>query len=129
MVTCQTRTGWRKQAPPEAACRPGTSGSSPASGPSLLLCRPGTLADTCREEVQNWQEVGSARRVPQCKKPSESGIGFHYSSVLCSGPWLNSSEELNSSLWVSQLGGLAWALTQRVSNSFSERPCSHSCLV
>ena len=94
--------------PPRAACRPGTSGSSPASGPSLLLCRPGTLVDTCGEEVQDWQEVGRRpEKSPQCKKPSESGIGFHYGSVLCSGPWLKSSREVNSSLWFSQLGGLA----------------------
>lgn len=33
--------------PPRAACRRGTSGSSPASGPSPLLCVPETLADTC----------------------------------------------------------------------------------
>lgn len=65
--------------PPTAACRPGTSGSSPASGPSLLLCRPGTLVDTCREEVQDWQEVGRRpEKSQQCKKPSESGTGFHY---------------------------------------------------
>jgi hypothetical protein len=36
--------------PPTATCRPGTSGSSPASGPSPLLCGPGTLADTWRRE-------------------------------------------------------------------------------
>lgn len=76
--------------PQRAACRPGTSGSSPASGPSPLLCRPGTLADTWGEEVQDWQGVGSDPGKPQQYiKPSESGIGSYYGHVPCSGLWLN----------------------------------------
>lgn len=43
--------------PRTAAGRPGTSGSSLASGPSPLLCRPGTLADTWEEGVQDCQEA------------------------------------------------------------------------
>lgn len=39
--------------PQTTACMPGTSGSSPTRGLSPLLCRPGTLADTWREGVQD----------------------------------------------------------------------------
>lgn len=73
LLPLESYLGWSRARPGQgggsrprtAAGRPGTSGSSPASRPSPLLWRPGTLADTweegvwmSREQAETHEAVG-----------------------------------------------------------------------